>query len=243
MVLRQIVAPTDHNRYIWLNAFALLAFLVSGLVDPFAIVVVYFLETFIIGIVHAFKMHYVSRFSRAQRSLGKQTQSPGFKIGFFFVHYSFFIAVQSIFVFAIFSMADKNIKEPFNLIDNYGYSLSLKGIGYALLVMFIMLVVQTYFSFIKPKIYNYYTVDRLFFQPYLRIFIQQFTVILAGFFIAIFPSGIMVAVLLIIFRLFIDLVSVYVSSSEGNIRKLASKLARNSDQDEREVYDEIKKLF
>lgn len=241
MILRQIVHPTNQNKFIWLNAFALLAFLISDMVDPFAIVMVYFLETIIIGFIHSYKMHYVGKYSRTQRNV--EGQNPNFKVGFFIVHYSFFVAVQSIFVFAIFSLSDYNIKEPFNLIANFKYVLTLKGIGYALGVTFVMLAVQTYFSFIKTKMYNFYTVDRLFMQPYLRIFVQQFTVILAIFFIVFFPSGIMAAVLLILIRLFVDLVGVYINSSEGNLRKLASRLARKSDQDEREVYEEIKKLF
>lgn len=243
MVLRQIVAPTNQNRFIWLNAFALLAFLISGMVDPFAIVMVYFLETFIIGILHVYKMIVVKNKGKTQNRIKNNTQPAGFKIGFFFVHYSFFIAVQSIFVFAIFSIADNNIKEPFNLLENYSYAISLKGIGYAMLIMFITLAVQTYFSFIKPKMYNFETLEGMFLKPYLRIFIQQFTVIIAMFFIAFFPDGIMVAVLLILFRLFIDLVIVFISSSEGNLKKMASRLAKKSDQDEREVYEELKKLF
>lgn len=241
MVLRQIVHPTNNNKFIWLNAFALLAFLISGMVDPFAIVMVYFLETIIIGFIHAYKMYYVGKYSRAQKQV--QNQKPIFKVGFFMVHYSFFVAIQSIFVFAIFSMSDHNIKEPFHLIENFKYVLSLKGIGYALAMTFVMLAVQTYYSFFKTKVYNFYTVDRLFIQPYLRIVIQQFTVILAMFFIVFFPNGIMAAVLLILIRLFVDLVGVYINSSDSNLRKLANRLAKNSEQNGEDVYDELKKLF
>lgn len=241
MVLRQIVHPTNQNKFIWLNALTLLAFLISGLVDSFAIVMVYFLETIIIGFIHAYKMHYVGRYSRTQTHV--HDQNPNIKIGFFMVHYSFFVAVQSIFVFATFGISDHNIKEPFHLIDNFRYVLTFEGIGYALAITFVLVAVQTYFSFIKSKLYNFYTVDRLFFQPYLRIFIQQFTVILAVFFIIFFPSGIMAAVLLILIRLFVDLVGVYISSSNGNLRKLASRLARKSDRNEQEVFEELKNLF
>ena len=243
MVLGQIVHHSNQNKFIWLNAFALLTFLVTGLVDPFAIVMVYFLETFIIGLLHAYKMYYVSKRGRAQLRISKPSISNFFKIGFFFFHYSFFIAVQSIFVFAIFSMGDTNIKQPFNLIANYEYVLTLKGMGYAASSMFVFMAIQTYFSFIQSKGYNFATLDQMLMQPYLRILIQQFTVILAMFFISIFPNGIMVPVLLIIFRLFIDLVAIYISSSEGNLRKLASRLAQKTDEDEREVYEELKKFF
>ena len=241
MRIWQIVSPHQHNRYIWLSALTLLALLIAGIADPFALVMAYFLETLLIGLIHCFKMYFVSRNSASQKS--NPGKDPAYLIGFFIVHYSFFVAVQSIFVFAIFQLADPNISEPFNLIANYRYVLSLKGIGYGLLTMLVFLGIQTYFSFYRTKVYNLYTVDNLFFQPYLRIFIQQFVVIMSIFFIFIFPSGIMAAVLLIILRLFVDLVGVFVHSSERNKRRLAAYLAKRSDGTEEEIYEELNKMF
>lgn len=241
MDLGKIIAPSSHNKYIWLNAFALITFLFTGLADPFAIVMVYFLETVIIGVIHAYKMHYVATHSLAQSKI--KNAKPNFKIGFFMVHYSFFIAVQSTFVFAIFQYSDENISEPFYLIQNFKYVLTLKGITYGLLVTLIFIAVQTYFSFIRTKVYNLYTVDRMFIQPYLRIFIQQFAVIIALFFTFIFPDGIVVAILLILLRLAVDLLGVYINSSDKNLRRLAKRLAKNSEHTEDELYIELRNLF
>ena len=241
MTLGQIVSPTQFNRYIWLNAFTLLALLISGLADPFALVMAYFLETLIIGVLHAYKMSYVIRKGRTQQQI--RTKQAFGKIIFFLFHYSFFVAVQSIFVFAIFQFADTNIKEPFNLIANYKYVLTLKGIGYGLLVLLFFLSIQTYISFFKTRMYDLYTIDRMFFQPYLRIFIQQFTVILALFFLVILPSGIMAALILILLRLFVDLIGTYIHASESNKKRLAKKLAEKTEESEEEIYDELTKLF
>ena len=241
MRIWQIVQPHQHNRYIWLSAITLLVFLITGVADPFALVIAYFLETILIGFIHCFKMYFVGRNSATQSS--NPGKSPRFLIGFFALHYSFFIAVQSIFVFAIFQFADTNIKVPFNLIANYGYVLTLKGIGYGLLTMFIFLAIQTYFSFFRTKMYNLFTVDQLFFQPYLRILVQQFVVILSIFFIFIFPSGVMAAVLLILIRLFVDLVGVFVHSSEKNKRRLAVYLAKRSEETAEEIYEELSRMF
>lgn len=241
MVLGPIFRPNDHNKFIWLNALTLLALLIIGLVDPFTIVMVYFLETLAIGLVHFFKMVYVGKYSASQAHVLKpKPLSKGF---FFLFHYSFFVAVQSIFVFAIFQFADKGIKEPFNLWVNYQHVLTFKGMGYALISICFFLFIQNYYSFFRNRLYHLYTVDRLFFQPYLRIFVQQFTVILAVFFIGIFDSGIMAAILLIALRLFVDLVGVFLGSSDKNKRNLARRLAKNSDQTEEEIHKELSNMF
>ena len=241
MSLAKIFLPNKNNRFIWLSAISLLFLLFAGIADPFAVVMAYFLETLIIGLVHAFKMLYVAKKSTTEQSNPKK-KSPYFII-FFLFHYSFFVAVQSIFVFAIFQFADTNIREPFNLIANYWYVLSLKGIGYSLLIMLVFIGLHTYFSFIRNYAYHHLTLDGMFFQPYLRIFVQQFTVILSMFFIAFISAGIIAAVILIVLRLFVDLVGVFLNSSEENKRHLATKLSESSDQEPDEIYDELNNLF
>ena len=199
MNIFQIIRPALRNQFIWLSALALIILLLSGIADPFAIVMAYFLETFIIGLFHFFKMILVSRRSMTQRlNPGK---NPWYLIPFFLFHYSFFIVVQSIFVFVIFQFADSNIRGPFDLISNYLYVLGYKGIGYGLLVMILFMLLHNYYSFYRNNAYHLHTVDSLFFQPYLRIFIQQFTVIMAMFFVAFVSSGTIAALILILLRL------------------------------------------
>ncbi len=237
MNFKKIFIPSTNNLFIWLSAVSLLVLLIAGFADAFAIVMAYFLETFLIGLVHCFKMYFVGKRSMMQQA------NPGKKVNFlilfFMFHYSFFVAVQSIFVFAIFQLADSNLKDPFMLAENYRYVLGFKGIGLGLLIMFIFIALQTYFSFFRTGMYHYYTVDKMFFQPYLRIFVQQFTVILAMFFVAFIHSGIIAAIILIILRLLVDLVGVFLNSGEKNKRALANKLAQSSDQSPEEIYDEI----
>lgn len=49
-----------------------------------------------------------------------------------------------------------------------------------------------------------YSPKAIFMKPYVRIFIQQFVVILSGFFYFLFPDGIATAVILIVLRFFVD---------------------------------------
>lgn len=61
------------------------------------------------------------------------------------------------------------------------------------------------FNFIIPKKYETAAVNKLFTEPYIRIFVQQFTVISSGFFIIFFPEIIIVAIILIVFRTLLEL--------------------------------------
>jgi hypothetical protein len=73
-------------------------------------------------------------------------------------------------------------------------------------------------------------------KPYVRIFIQQFVVILAFFFFILFNSGMVAAVLLIFFRLFVDLVMVSIKKDSRMLETLTKKIAKNPEQ-----YPEIRK--
>jgi len=136
---------------------------------------------------------------------------------FFLFHYMFFVAVQLVFVFSFLEFKDSNIKSGFDLIHNISYVMSLKGMNLVLISILIYNLADYYFNFIVQKTYKNITVDEIFMQPYVRIIIQQFAVILGGFFI-IFTSGIfVVAILLILIRTFIELIFITNSSSISSL--------------------------
>ncbi len=192
------LTPNKKNLFIWLNAVFLIVLLIIGKADPLTIVMAYFLETIIIGVVNAFKMYKVISTNP------KEEQKYG-TILFFLVHYSFFVAVQLIFVFAFLEMNDKNFSQPFYLYKNISYTMSLKGMTLVLGSILVYNLADYYFNFILPRAYKKTTTVILFAMPYPRIIIQQFAVILGGFFIMI-DSGIMgVAILLILIRTLIEL--------------------------------------
>jgi len=66
--------------------------------------------------------------------------------------------------------------------------------------------------------------------PYIRIFIQQFVVIIAGFFLVAFSAGMAAALLLIAFRLMVDLVIVSIRKNGELVKSLATYLARNEEE-------------
>ena len=161
--------------------------------------------------------------------LDKEHHSKGYgTIIFFLFHYGFFIAIQSIFAFAIFSIGDTVVfKEPFDLIHNYGIILNLQDIKYALPAIIFTHLGKFFTDFIGHQKYLKFDIQEIMFSPYVRIFIQQFVVILSSFFIIISESGIFAAILLILFRFFIDLVMEAIKENSDVLDFVSEKLSND----------------
>lgn len=195
--------PSKQNSFVWINAIFLIYLLTIGKVDALTIVTAYFLETVIIGIVYVFKMvKIISYNNRVENISGNANYSL---ILFFIFHFSFFVAIQLIFVFAFLTISDNNIKEAFHLIDNIHYVLLYPGMILVLISITVYNLADYALNFIIPKKYETSSFNKIVTEPYVRIFVQQFTVIVSGFFI-IFSSGLtVVAIVLIIFRTLLEL--------------------------------------
>jgi len=116
-----------------------------------------------------------------------------------------FVAIQSIFVFVVIGIdGTKLIKEPFNIIENYIMMLDLQGMEYMLPLLITTQLVKFLLDFMHPKKYLEFTVQEIMFKPYVRIFVQQFTVIIAMFFIIFSNVSVIAALLLILFRTIVD---------------------------------------
>ena len=158
----------------------------------------YFLETIIIGVFNVFKMVVASKHDGSGNSIF-------FSIPFFIFHYGMFVAIQSIFVFVVIGIdGTKLIKEPFNIIENYIMMLDLQGMEYMLPLLITTQLVKFLLDFMHPKKYLEFTVQEIMFKPYVRIFVQQFTVIIAMFFIIFSNVSVIAALLLILFRTIVD---------------------------------------
>lgn len=203
LILLKKYAPNKQNSFVWFNALFLIFLLIIGKANSLTIITAYFLETAIVGIVYVFKMYKTIAFEN------KQEKNPSYAnyslIAFFMVHFTFFIAIQLIFVFAFLTIKDAHIKEAFHLIENIKYVMSYNGMLLALISIAIYNLADYVFNFIIPKKYETAAVNKLFTEPYIRIFVQQFTVISSGFFIIFFPEIIIVAIILIVFRTLLEL--------------------------------------
>ena len=230
-MLKNIFYPTPQNAFVWLSSIYLLFLLYIGKASAMTILFAYFLETIIIGVFNALKMLWSILY-------GKSKSSDFGLIFFFLVHYGFFVAIQSIFGFAIFGIEGKGIiKEPFNLIENYVSILNLEDIQYALPAIIFTHLGKFLTDYINNKKYEKFTAKEIMFKPYLRIFVQQFVVILSFFFIVFGDgAGIIAAILLILFRLIIDLVLESIKENSKTLDILSEKLAN-----EKASKEEVKK--
>ncbi|MFK8061041.1 MAG: DUF6498-containing protein [Polaribacter sp.] len=216
-MLKDILYPTKQNAFVWLSSIYLLFLLYLGKATPMIILFVYFLETIIIGLFNVLKMYWSIQFGN-YKGLAL--------IPFFIFHYGFFVAIQSIFGFALFSFnGDSFIKEPFNIFSNYAAILNLEGIKYALPAIIFTHLGKFLADYISNKKYKKFTASEIMFKPYVRIFIQQFVVILAFFFIVLGEAGTIAAILLILFRLFVDLVLESIKENSKTLDLISEKLA------------------
>ena len=193
-MLKSVFVPNRYNSYAWVNIMALIMLLYLGKIEPYTVLFGYFLETIIIGAFSIVKMVLASRYDGSGFSIL-------FLVPFFMFHYGMFVAIQSIFAFVVVGISGTNfIKEPFDLIDNYNNILALEGMEYMLPLLIGTQLLKLIFDFIVPKKYLEFTASEIMTMPYVRIFIQQFTVILAMFFIVFSNAGIIAAILLIFFK-------------------------------------------
>lgn len=226
---KAILLPSKANLILWAYAIFLLLLLAFNLADPLTVVFAYFLETIIIGIIHLIKLWLVIKHGR--KSPDPEGQKNGIPLLIFFVfHYGMFVAIQSVFAFTLFSSSIADIRDGFNLIQNYSYVLDSNGMPVILASIIISNLSYFFNNFWRNEKYRDYSPDKILLKPYVRIFIQQFVVLLAFFFFIIFNSGIVAAILLILFRLLVDLIIVSIKKDSRFLELLSTKLGKTPEE-------------
>jgi Family of unknown function (DUF6498) len=175
--------------------------------DAKEIFIVYCLETVIIGVVNVIKMACITIFVRKKdvwESNSNTMQSGWFFIFFFIIHYGFFVFVQTQIFFGVSRMIPDG-----SMIMNYAKIPELLGHnGKLMLLIFIAYyTVQSFFSFFSSGTYKTISLGRQMFEPYMRIFVQQFVVILGSMFLTFGAGKIFILVFVftkIFFELFIN---------------------------------------
>lgn len=197
--LFDLLKPNKFNVLIWFQFILFVVLLLTGQINPINFVVIYFLESIIIGF-----FHFIFLLSLKNQPLDSDGNRVFISI-FFLIHYMFFIFVQSVFLFNIIGHKIPEIDNSFNVLKNIFIAIRLDGM--LPLIGFVLL--SQSFQYLKRwqhrDFYEQYKPSETMFQPYPRVFIQQFTVILSGFFM-IFSNAIVVAALLItVLMIFLDL--------------------------------------
>ncbi|MAZ73443.1 MAG: hypothetical protein CMC70_09890 [Flavobacteriaceae bacterium] len=240
MLLKNLFQIQPAALLLGAQAILFLLLLVFGVVTPEAIVFGYFFETIIIGVIHLVKLFLVLKHGK------KDTRNAGAFSGygmllFFLFHYGMFVCIQLIFVFSFFTGTIEGIKSGFALLHNFEVLLKSDGMGFMLGSLVLTNLGYFYTNFWVTYKYKDYAPSELFFKPYVRIFIQQFAVILSGFFFVILNAGFAAAVLLLVFRLLVDLGMVAIKKNSNFLNTLALKLAKKG-QDPKEVREQLEQL-
>jgi|SRR5436190_14078367 len=154
------------------------------------IFLVYCFETIIIGILNLIKMGIVTAVRKKDKwyNNNSYTMQSGFLFMFFFlIHYGLFVTVQMAIFFGVSGMGDGTnltlfsffYKWPELLTNDSVVMLAAFGIGYGFKMIY---------EFVRTGEYKTTPLTIIMFQPYGRIFIQQFTVILGSIFLS-FGAG------------------------------------------------------
>lgn len=159
--------------------------------DPKQMFLVYCLETIIIGGYNVIKMIIVTLDRKRdiwEGAGGNKTMITGwFFILFFIVHYGFFVFIQTGIFAGVSGLNANSDFGPLTFLSKIFSYLSLD----AKMVLYIFITMYGFrmlFDFILSGKYRSSSLGLLMFQPYLRIFIQQFVVILGSMFLA-FGAG------------------------------------------------------
>lgn len=146
--------------------------------------IVYALETLIVGMMTLLKMAVITlaRKKDIWYNEGSSTPVSGlFFMAFFTLHYGLFAAVQS----TIFSQSANITPQGSGMMHFFfhWYEYINRDIGYMLAGFVVSYFATSFVPFVVNGEYKTISMMRVMFQPYGRIFIQQFTVILGSMFL------------------------------------------------------------
>jgi hypothetical protein len=173
--------------------------------DAKPIFLVYCMETVIIGIINVAKMACITLFVKKtdlwENGGSTSMQSGWFFIFFFIIHYGFFVFIQTQIFFSVSKMIPGS-----SFLVSYAKIPELLGDnGKLMLLIFIVYyTVQSIFDFFSPGKYKTMSLGRQMFEPYIRIFVQQFVVILGSMFLG-FGAGKIFILVFIIVKIFFEL--------------------------------------
>jgi len=173
--------------------------------DAKQVFLVYCMETVIVGLINVIKMACVTLFVKkkdAWENQGSTTMQSGwFFIFFFIIHYGLFVLIQTQIFFSVSGM----VPDGFMLMRYTKIPELLGHDGKLLLLIFVAYyTVQNVFSFFSSGKFKTISMGRLMFEPYGRIFIQQFVVILGSMFLT-FGGGKFFILIFIVVKIFFEL--------------------------------------
>ena len=177
--------------------------------SPAEVFIVYALETIIAGFFTLLKMGIVTAVRKTDTWYNKGSSSNVsglFFMLFFIFHYGIFVAVQT-GIFIEVSGIGKQLNLSFFAFLSHWPNYFNGNLLYMLFGFIVSYGFNLIWNFIRTKQYQTISMIALMFQPYGRIFVQQFTVILGSTFLAFGADKIFIlifATIKILFEVFVD---------------------------------------
>ncbi|HEY6063764.1 MAG TPA: DUF6498-containing protein [Chitinophagaceae bacterium] len=195
--------------------------------SPQQVFIVYALETVIIGLFTLLKMGIVTAIKKTDiwyNGPSRTRQSGLFFMFFFLVHYGLFVAIQTGLFVQVSGIAKEYRTGFFDFFIHWPRYLGPDAY-YMLAGFFISYGFSMYRNFIRTRQYRTISMMQLMFQPYGRIFIQQFTVILGSMFLT-FGAGKIFILIFAAVKIFFEVFVNY----DGILNKAMSDMKKTSDQ-------------
>ncbi len=195
--------------------------------SPVEVFMVYALETVIVGLFTLLKMGIAGTVQGPGNwySAGKSTKQPViFFMLFFLVHYGMFVAIQTGLFVRVSGIGSKYDIGFFDFFIHWPRYLGPDA-WYMLIGFIISYGFSLIWDFLRPGKYKTTPIMMLMFQPYGRIFIQQFTVIFGSMFLSLGAGKIFIiifAAVKIFFEVFVNY--------DGILNKAMDDMKKNSDQ-------------
>jgi hypothetical protein len=208
--------------------------------DTRLLICTYFIETVLIVIFHAIRLQIVqyryghlaetaAKSKKLAESHGSTTMPSQFIPIFSLIVFGFFCFVQILIMGGFASEAFR----PHVFAAMYQ---AARGPLFWVLISFAVLQLQQLIAELISEKYAGTPVEELFFKPFRRIFVQQLTVILGGFFM-LFGAHQWYLILLVLINLAVDLFAFFIEN-----KRLRSALTHNDAKAEAQ-YDELKKMM
>lgn len=189
--------------------------------SPLEVFMVYALETIIIGFFTLVKMAIVTLVRKTDTWYNKgssQVVSGLFFMLFFMVHYGMFVAIQTGIFLGVSGISDKFHVGFFEFFLHWPKYFQ-GDLLYMLLGFFISYGFNLFWNFIRPGLYRTVPMMLLMFQPYGRIFVQQFTVIVGSMFLS-FGAGKVFILIFAAIKIFFEVFLNYESALDKTMQDM-----------------------
>lgn len=139
----------------------------------FPLLLLYWLENVVVGFFNVLRM------ATADPTDPGSWIGKFFMIPFFCVHYGMFCFVHGIFVFALFGKSQ--FGQPFEVLQNVVPAIQRTGLGFAALSLASSHALSFFVNYIHGGEYRRASLGLLMAQPYSRVMVLHFTILLGGF--------------------------------------------------------------